>query len=106
MLTETEPIHNPGLGGPSPADINRMLSVIYGRFAGQVVCLAAKLGIADQIAAGVKTTEALASRLNANPDSLRRLLLALAAHGILFEDTLNSWELTSCGELLRGGVPG
>jgi len=90
----------------NPAALGKMLQLIYGRFAGQTVCLAAKLGIADHIAAGLTTTADLAAVLDANPSSLRRFLRALASNGILAEDVPDAWRLSPAGELLRQAVPG
>ena len=94
----------PPHAGPEPA--GRVIDLIYGRYVGQAVCLAAKLGIADHIAAGCATTAALSLALNAKPEPLLRFLRALAAHGLLAETPAGTWTLTPAGELLRSGVPG
>lgn len=106
MLQNAATIDNAASFGPDPQALGQMLQLIYGRFAGQVVCLAAKLGIADKIAAGSTTTENLAVLLDANPSSLRRFLRALASHGILAEGVPDQWRLTPAGGLLRENVPG
>jgi hypothetical protein len=99
-------IDKPALSGPGGETLGKMLQLIYGRFAGQTVCLAAKLGIADRIGAGLASTKDLAAALDANPSSLRRFLRALASYGILAEDGPDLWDLTPAGELLRGDVTG
>jgi hypothetical protein len=83
---------------------SEVLRLVYGRFIGNAVCLAAKLGIADHIAAGRNRTEDLATVLNATPPSLRRLLKALASYGLL-QETSDTWANTPAGSLLRGDVP-
>jgi hypothetical protein len=99
-------IDKPESASPDPAALGKMLQLIYGRFAGQTVCLAAKLGIADHITAGLITTTDLAAVLHANPSSLRRFLRALVSYGILAEDVPNEWKLSAAGDLLRQEVPG
>ena len=99
-------IAQPAPAGPDAGALGRILQLIYGRFAGQIVCLAAKLGIADHIAAGADTTRELAAALDANPSSLRRFLRALASHGIVAEGAPDSWKLTTAGALLQKDVPG
>lgn len=92
--------------GPDPAALGMLLQLIYGRFVGQAVCLAAKLRIADHVTAGRVRTEQLASALGAKQDSLRRFLKALASQGLFVETADDHWELTASGALLRGDVPG
>ncbi|MBV8895579.1 MAG: methyltransferase domain-containing protein [Acidobacteriaceae bacterium] len=89
-----------------PAAVNEVLGIIYGRFAGQAVCLAAKLGIADLIEGGVDSTQQLAASLGAQAHSLRRFLKALSSCQILHEAGQDRWELTDTGKLLRGDVHG
>jgi len=92
--------------GPDQAALRTLLHLIYGRFVGQAVCLAARLGIADRVAAGRERTDELASVLAANPDSLRRFLKALASQGLFVETAEDCWGLTETGSLLRGDVAG
>jgi len=99
----TEP---PAIEQSSAGLTNQLLDLIYGRFVGQVVCLAAKFGIADLIEAGHQTTLALADALGAHPSSLRRLLKALSSCGVLLELEGDRWELAPLGNLLRGNVKG
>jgi SAM-dependent methyltransferase len=105
MMQQDATLDKPVVSGPNAAVLRQMLQLIYGRFAGQAVCLAAKLGIADYIAAGSDTTDKLASVLNADRSSLSRFLRALASNGVLAE-THDHWKLTAAGELLRGHVAG
>ncbi len=94
------------VSGPNPKQVGHMLQLIYGRFVGEAVCLAAKLGIADLIVTGRDTTAKLAGDLDANQGSLRRFLKALASNGILAEQAEDHWKLTPTGELLRSDIPG
>jgi len=85
---------------------NQLLSLIYGRFAGNAACLAARLGIPDLLYSGRETTAALAESLHANPSSLTRFLKALSSCGLLVELEGDRWTLTPAGNLLRGDVDG
>ncbi len=91
---------------PDGAALGTVLQLIYGRFVGQAVCLAARLRIADHIAEGRVQTEELASTLGARPESLRRFLKNLASHGLIVETAEDRWRLSETGELLRGDVAG
>lgn len=106
MVETARAVDDGVISGPQPEALGHILQLIYGRFAGQMVCLAAKLGIADQIAAGADTTQALAAMHGADVNSLRRFLRALGANGILAEDGADRWRLTAAGELLRDRVSG
>jgi hypothetical protein len=105
MMQQAATINKPVNPAPDPAVVGRMLQLIYGRLAGQVAGLAAKLGIADRMAAGTTTTDGLAAELNANSSSLRRFLRALASFGIVAESRPDQWRLTAGGELFRGDAP-
>ncbi len=92
--------------GPDGAALGTVLQLIYGRFVGQAVCLAARLRIADRIAEGRVQTGELVSVLGARPEPLRRFLRSLASHGLIIETAEDRWELSATGELLRGDVAG
>jgi Dimerisation domain len=53
----------------------------------RIVYIAAKLGLADYLAEGPKTADALAGPTGTHAPSLYRLMRALASLGILTEDT-------------------
>jgi len=61
----------------------------------------AKLGVADVLAKGPLTPEAIAKRAGAHPPSLRRVLRALASVGVFAEGVLAQFFL---GELVRAAV--
>lgn len=67
----------------------------------QAIHVAAVLGIADHIAAGACTSEAIADAAGADPDALYRLLRALASIGVLHEDEHRCFSLAPMGESLR-----
>jgi O-methyltransferase domain/Dimerisation domain len=88
---------------PSPAAILRMLA---GRWVSGAVAAAARLGVADRLAGGARTSDDLAPELRAHAPSLYRLLRALASLGLLAEDERRRFALTPLGQYLRRDVPG
>jgi hypothetical protein len=83
-----------------------LLQLITAGFAAQAAHVAARLGVADQIAAGVRDTSRLAAALGAHPPTLGRFLATLASVGLLRQNGDDRWELTPMGEHLRGDVAG
>jgi hypothetical protein len=79
---------------------------IMGPWIAQALGAVARLGVADQLAAGPKTSAQLADAVGASPDSLTRTLRALAGVGVFSSPAPGSWALTPVGECLRTGVPG
>jgi hypothetical protein len=68
--------------------------------------VAAKLGVADLLRAGPKSSPELAAAVNVNPQALYRVLRALASLGIFAETDPGSFALTPLAEPLRSDVPG
>lgn len=66
---------------------------------------AAKLGLADLLANGSKTSEELAAMTGAHAPSLYRILRGLVIVGMCFEEE-ERFGLTGRGEMLRTGVEG
>jgi hypothetical protein len=89
--------------GPHAA---RMRELIMGFRASQLIYVAAKLGLADRMAAGPQSATTLASVVGAAPQPLYRLLRALASIGIFAETTNGMFELTPPARLLQHDVPG
>ncbi|WP_422748022.1 methyltransferase [Mycobacterium sp. WMMD1722] len=67
---------------------------------------AARLGIADQLAAGPARAATVAERVGADPDGVYRLMRALASRGVLTHRADGSFSLTRVGDALRSGVDG
>ncbi|MDX1980163.1 MAG: methyltransferase [Bryobacteraceae bacterium] len=65
---------------------------------------AAKLGIADLLNDGPKTTAELAQQAGAHPESLYRVLRALSSRGIFAEDGTGRFGLTVKARLLTSGA--
>jgi hypothetical protein len=88
---------------PTPRDL--IARTITGYWTSQAVYVAAKLRIADCLAEGPQTVEALAEATSTHPRTLYRLLRALASVGIFSEDEAGWFRLTPPAELLRAEVP-
>lgn len=71
-----------------------------------IVYAAAKLGIADHLAAGPRSAVELAGTTRTHAPSLYRLMRTLAGLGILTERDGQRFALTPLGEALKGGAPG
>ena len=88
----------------SPQDhINRLIT---GYWMTQSVYVAAKLELADLLAAGPKSAEDLAKATGTHAPSLYRLLRALASVGVFSDDASGCFSLTPAAECLRRNVPG
>jgi SAM-dependent methyltransferase len=82
------------------------MQMMMGFYLSRALYVAARLGLADLIAAGTSDAEALARATETHAPSLRRLMRWLASNGIFTEDETGSFALTPLGECLRSGVPG
>ena len=89
---------------PSPSAT--LAQLIHGCASTQLLNVAARLGIADLLADGPKDAGALAAAAGAHPDSLRRVLRALATLGIFAERGDGTFALTGLSRLLRSGASG
>ena len=83
-----------------------MLGHITAYWISQLVSVAAKLGVADALARGPATPEAIAKRVGARAPLLRRVLRALASFGVFAETTGGRFRLTPAAEMLRSDRPG
>jgi hypothetical protein len=86
-------------------DPGAVLAMVSAYRLSQVVCAAAELGLADELAAGPRSVSHLAQAANAHEQTLARLLRALAWHGLLADDGDGSYELTPLGSCLRSDDP-
>jgi SAM-dependent methyltransferase len=71
-----------------------------------IVHIAAKLGLADQLADGPKTAVELAGPLALHAPSLHRLMRTMASLGLLTEGDRLRFSLTRLGEALKSDAPG
>ncbi len=77
-----------------------------GHWTTQAIFVAAKLGIADLLANGPKSSADLAQSVGADARSVYRLLRALSSSGIFAQGADGRFELTPMAECLRSNVPG
>jgi hypothetical protein len=75
--------------------------LLEGMITAQVTTVLARLGVADELAAGPLTAGELAARVGAAPDPLSRLLAAAAVYGLVRKDDAGRYALTPSGDLLR-----
>jgi SAM-dependent methyltransferase len=78
-----------------------LISLLHGFRSTQVIYVIAKLGLADHLAEGSLTAAELASRVNANPESLGRMLRLAAFYGLVNELPEGRFELTPLARPLR-----
>lgn len=90
--------------GPPPQV--KMLQMMNAYRLSQSISVAGKLGIADILVDGPKTSEELGQVTKTHAQSIYRLLRALASFGIFAEDETGRFGLTPRAEMLRTGVPG
>jgi hypothetical protein len=67
----------------------------------QAISVAATFGIADLLADGARSSDELAAATESHPDALYRLLRALAAAGVVHEESERRFSLTDLGRPLR-----
>jgi hypothetical protein len=84
----------------------RMRQLIMGFRASQLIYVAAKLGVVDELANGPCDAAVLAAAVGAAPQPLYRLLRALASIGVLEESPERIFTLAPLGHPLRRDVPG
>ena len=82
-----------------------MFDLVINAWVAQAVTAAADLGIADALADGPLTVDELASRVNARPDTLQRLLRALIGRGVFRQRPDGRYALNSLADTLRRDAP-
>lgn len=85
--------------------VERMFQLSSAYIDARALWIAAKLGIADHLAAGPKSVAELAQAASALADPLHRVLKLVAAIGALRELEPGRFALTPFGELLRSDSP-
>jgi hypothetical protein len=86
---------------PPPA---AMMEMITNAWAAQAITAAADLGIADALANGPLSGDELASAVNADADTLSRLLRALITRGIFRQHPDGRYNLTPLANTLRSNA--
>jgi hypothetical protein len=92
-----------GIGNVTPNAQLVEMAMAYSR--SRVLCAAARLGVADALGDDVRSVDQLAEACHAHPDSLYRLLRALASIGVTEETAPGKFRLTRLGKPLRKDVP-
>jgi hypothetical protein len=92
------------MSGPNPQV--EMREHLMGFVISRALQVAAELGVADALADGPKDRTTLAKEVGAHPDTLYRLLRALAGFGVFEELADGRLSNTVKSECLRSGVPG
>jgi hypothetical protein len=102
------PMHDADSPAASPAVTwdGALRELIMGFRATQLISVAAKLGLADQLREGPQTPERLAELVHAEPRALYRLLRALASLGVFAERSDGAFVLTPMAQALRTDAPG
>jgi hypothetical protein len=90
---------------PAPPGI-LLYQMAIGHYVSRALHLAAKLGIADLLAAGPLPAAELAAKTDTDAAALRRVLRLLASVGVFTEGEDGAFALSPQGELLRSEVPG
>ena len=84
----------------------QLLALVRGYRISQAIYVVTQLGIPDLLADGPREIDELARATGSHAPSLRRVLLFLAAVGVLAEVGPERFALTPMSALLRTGVPG
>jgi len=91
---------------PSLPPALALYQMSVGPYLSRALHLAAKLGIADQLAGGPRDARALAAATQTDPAALARVLRFLVSVGVFDEGEDGRFALTPISELLRADAPG
>jgi hypothetical protein len=80
--------------------------MLMGLWVSQILGASARFGVADLIASGSASSDAIATGCEADAEAMYRLLRAGAAIGLFVEEPGKSFRLTPLGECIRTDVPG
>ena len=100
-MSTSDNFHETNQPPPSMA----LMHLFHGARITQLLYVAAKLGIADLLYEGAKSSEELAQAVGAHPRTLYRVLRALASLGIFAEEQDQRFCLTPMADLLRTESP-
>jgi len=84
---------------------HQLVNVLAGGWISQAVSVAARIGIADELACGPQSLEALAAKTKSHKPSLYRLLRALASVDIFVERDGQTFDLTPKAAFLQSSHP-
>jgi uncharacterized protein YciI/SAM-dependent methyltransferase len=94
-------------GRPAPPDdLTRILGLVFGNARAKSLYVAAKLGLADELAGGPLPVDELARRTDSNEDALHRVMRQLAREGLFAEVEPGTFAVTDLGRLMSEDAPG
>lgn len=93
-----------GHNGSPPPEV--MFRMITGYWVSQAVGVAARLGIADQLTEGPRSSAELARAVGVQPQALHRVLRMLSSIGVFGQPDPGVFALSPLGETLRSDTPG
>jgi predicted O-methyltransferase YrrM len=79
--------------------------LIFGHRVTEMIAVATRLGLADQLGDTEQTALELAAQLQVDPQALQRLLRALASVGVVVSRAHERFALTPMGQCLRSDAP-
>ena len=82
-----------------------LLQMLFGALTSQVIYVAAKLGVADVLRDGPRTSSEVATTAGVDENTLRRVLRGLVSLGICAEVEIDRFTLTEIGQYLRSDLP-
>ena len=91
------------MASQQPPELFQMASAYW---LSQAIYAAARLGIADILSDGSKSSKDIAHAVNADEDSLRRLMRVLCMFNICERTKSQQFKLTTVGRALQAGVAG
>ena len=94
-----------GIATPDSSPSAAMLQIMTGFRVSRATHVAAKLGIADLLKDGPKSSEELAQLTDTHAPSLYRVMRALASAGVFGQDEQGRFTLTPVAATLRSDVP-
>jgi hypothetical protein len=104
--TPTTPGAGPHAGERAASPAQELRRLMDGYLTTQLIAIAARLGVADVLAAGPRTGAEVAAEVGAAPGPLTRVLRGLALDGVLAEGSDGRFALTEVGACLRDAIPG
>jgi hypothetical protein len=78
-------------------------NLLRGPLTARATAIVAELGVPGALAEGARPVDELAGEVGADPETLHRLLRALASDGVFAEEDPGVFRNTEASELLRGG---
>lgn len=90
----------------SPTEPPPLFQLASGYWISQAIYVAAKLGIADALKDGAKSSNEIALATGADDNSISRLMRALCAVGVFRMNGNETFAITDLGKPLQSGIPG